>query len=85
MGNVNNRRFTGIYDGNTTTVQGRLNLHYKTHKQGRLKIDGLWGSDTQRVYDAYRREVLHLKGDDATGKAGAYSMGELLGDAYVVV
>jgi hypothetical protein len=36
--------------------------------------DGSWGTSTDKAFNKFRREVLHLTGDDATGSVGLYSL-----------
>ncbi|MGW1268196.1 CHAP domain-containing protein [Streptomyces sp. NPDC002491] len=36
--------------------------------------DGSWGTTTEKAFARFRREVLHLTGDDATGSVGIYSL-----------
>lgn len=36
--------------------------------------DGSWGTTTEKAFARFRREVLHLTGDDATGSVGLYSL-----------
>ncbi|MEU0860618.1 CHAP domain-containing protein [Streptomyces griseofuscus] len=39
--------------------------------------DGSWGTMTDKAFTRFRREVLHLTGDDATGAVGIYSLTKL--------
>ncbi|MFE0326325.1 CHAP domain-containing protein [Streptomyces sp. NPDC058960] len=39
--------------------------------------DGSWGTMTDKAYNRFRREVLHLTGDDATGAVGLWSLQQL--------
>jgi hypothetical protein len=39
--------------------------------------DGSWGTTTEKAFARFRREVLHLVGEDATGKVGLYSLTQL--------
>ncbi|WDM16733.1 peptidoglycan-binding protein LysM [Streptomyces lavenduligriseus] len=39
--------------------------------------DGSWGTTTEKAFARFRREVLHLTGDDATGSVGLYSLTQL--------
>lgn len=36
--------------------------------------DGSWGTSTDKAFNRFRREVLHLTGDDAKGAVGLYSL-----------
>ena len=68
------------YDGNTTTVQGRL----KAKGFYPYKVDGIFGPKTAAGYKAYQLSI-GLKGKDADGIPGKYSMGKLLEPDYYVV
>ncbi|MFG3014310.1 N-acetylmuramoyl-L-alanine amidase [Streptomyces cinerochromogenes] len=50
-------------------AEGFLNSAYAS--------DGSWGTMTDRAFNRFRREVLHLTGDDATGSVGLYSLTQL--------
>lgn len=39
--------------------------------------DGSWGTQTDKAFNRFRREVLHLMGSDATGPVGLYSLTQL--------
>lgn len=84
LGNVINSIKAGKPHGNITTIQSYLNDNYLKHGQGRLKVDGYWGPNTQRCYAAIQR-YYGYRGSDANGIPGYSSLTRLLGQAYRVV
>jgi hypothetical protein len=63
----------GGHHANNIWIRRALNevLHVK------LKPIDLFDDEQQHAYDTFRRKVLHLKGDDATGSIGIASLTEL--------
>jgi hypothetical protein len=72
---VNDARTSGKFSRHVYYVQVWLNRVLPSLDP--LVEDGYWGPATQSSYDAYRRSVLKLTGEDALGEVGFTSLSKL--------